>query len=124
MKAARWLGTAAFVIGPFLLGCQSSEEKPRASGKAIEQGEAEAEIRTSLAALSPQDRKLAEEQKFCAVESENRLGVMGTPVKVIVNDQPVFLCCKGCRKKALADPEKTLARVRELKSKSAGAPTR
>jgi hypothetical protein len=124
MQAARWLGTAALVIGPFLFGCQSSEEKPRASGKVMEQEAGEADIRTSLAALTPQDRKLAEEQKFCAVESENRLGSMGTPFTVMVNGQTVFLCCKGCRKKALADREKTLARVRELKSKTAGSSTR
>jgi hypothetical protein len=49
------------------------------------------------------DRKLAEEQKFCAIENDNRLGSMGTPVKVMVKDQPVFLCCKGCQKKALSD---------------------
>jgi hypothetical protein len=116
---------AAFVIALFLVGCKnSSGEKPRASGNAVEQETDEAQIKTNLAALSPEDRKLAEEQKFCAVENENRLGSMGTPFKVMVNDQPVFLCCKGCRKKALAEPEKTLARVKELKSKAAGSPTK
>jgi hypothetical protein len=35
----------------------------------------------------------------------------------MVKDQPVFLCCKGCRRKALADPDKTLAKVAELKAK-------
>jgi hypothetical protein len=28
----------------------------------------------------------------------------------------VFLCCKGCEKKALADPDRTLAKVKELKA--------
>jgi len=42
---------------------------------------------------------------------------MGVPVKVMVKDQPVFLCCKGCQKEALADPDKTLARVKELRAK-------
>ena len=31
----------------------------------------------------------------------------------------VFVCCKGCQKKALADPDKTLAKVEELKAKVA-----
>jgi hypothetical protein len=43
---------------------------------------------------------------------------MGVPVKVMVKGQPVFLCCKTCRKQALADPDKTLARVDELKAKA------
>lgn len=43
---------------------------------------------------------------------------MGTPVKVMVKEQPVFLCCKGCRRKALADPDRTLAKVDELKAKA------
>ena len=47
---------------------------------------------------------------------------VGTPVKVMVKDQPVFLCCKSCRKKALADPDKTLAKVKQLKEKAAGSP--
>jgi hypothetical protein len=37
----------------------------------------------------------------------------------MVKGQPVFLCCDGCADNAQADPEKTLARVRDLKAKSA-----
>jgi hypothetical protein len=77
----------------------------------------EAEIKAALAKLSEKDRKLAEEQKYCPV-SEERLGSMGAPVKIMVKDQPVFLCCKSCEKKALADPDKTLAKVKELKAKA------
>jgi hypothetical protein len=44
---------------------------------------------------------------------------MGKPFKVLVKGQPVFLCCDGCRKKALAEPDETLARVQELKAKAA-----
>ena len=86
-------------------------------------GADEAKIREALARLDPEDRRLAEAQRFCAVETENRLGSMGTPVKIEVKDQPVFLCCKGCRKRALADPDATLARVRELKAKAAEQPS-
>jgi hypothetical protein len=102
--------------------------RPRAGGvhhvgAAVAQGE-DAEIQAALAKLGPEDRKLAEEQKFCAVENDNRLGEMGTPVKVMVRDQPVFLCCKSCKEEALADPDKTLAKVKELKAKAAGAPSK
>lgn len=79
----------------------------------------EAKIKAALEKLDPADRKRAEEQKYCAVETENRLGVMGTPIKVMVKDQPVFLCCEGCEKTALKDPEQTLAKVKELKATNA-----
>ena len=38
-------------------------------------------------------------------------------IKLIVDGQPVFVCCEGCTKRALAAPAKTLAKVRELKGK-------
>jgi len=79
----------------------------------------EAEIKEELSKLSPEDRKLAEAQGYCAIESDNRLGVMGVPYKIMIKDQPVFLCCKGCAKDAQKDPEKTLATVKELKDKVA-----
>jgi hypothetical protein len=74
-------------------------------------------IRESLAKLEDKDRQLAVAQGFCPVMVDNRLGTMGAPVKVMVNDQPVFLCCAGCRRRALADPDKTLAIVKTLKAK-------
>jgi hypothetical protein len=87
------------------------EKSPAASDK-------EAKIEAAIARLPEEERPLAEAQKFCAVEEENRLGVMGTPYKVTIDDQPVFLCCKGCQKAALKDPAKTLAKVKELKEKA------
>ena len=106
MRVARGL----LVLLPLiLLGCGEGTQ-PRPSAK---------EEKGGLSKLSPEDRKLAEEQKYCAVESDNRLGAMDTPYKVIIEGQPVFLCCKNCEKKARAHPEKTLARVKELKEKAA-----
>jgi uncharacterized protein (TIGR03000 family) len=77
------------------------------------------EALANLAKLSPEDRKLAEAQKFCVVENKTLLGAMGVPVKVMVKNQPVFLCCKACEHEAKADPDKTLAKVTELKAKNA-----
>jgi hypothetical protein len=79
----------------------------------------EAEIKANLAKLSPEDRKLALAQKYCAVEDDNRLGEMGVPIKLMVKDQPVFICCKGCKKEAEKDADKILAKVKELKAKAA-----
>jgi hypothetical protein len=76
----------------------------------------EAKIKAALEQLDPADRKLAEEQKYCAVETENRLGKMGKPIKLMIKDQPVFLCCEGCTKTAQKDPDTTLAAVAKLKT--------
>jgi hypothetical protein len=115
MKAHILLGVS---LALFLAGCSDrpAPKGPTADRKA---DDPEAQVKANLARLPPEDRKLAEAQRYCAVESENRLGSMGAPYKVLVNDQPVFLCCKGCRKAALADPERTLAQVKRLKEKSA-----
>jgi hypothetical protein len=81
--------------------------------------EEEAEIKENLAKLSPEDRKLADAQRFCAIDEDHRLGEMGVPYKVMIMEQPVLLCCKGCEKDAKNNPEKTLAKVKELKAKVA-----
>ena len=74
------------------------------------------EQKANFAKLSDEDRPLAEAQGYCVVTSEP-LGSMGPPIKLVVNEQPVFVCCKGCEKKAKSNPDKTLAKVEELKAK-------
>ena len=39
----------------------------------------DAGVATAMAKLSPEDRKEAEAQKYCAAMADNRLGSMGTP---------------------------------------------
>jgi hypothetical protein len=39
------------------------------------------------------------------------LGSMGEPVAVTVGGRAVYVCCRGCAKRAEADPTKTLAAV-------------
>jgi hypothetical protein len=132
MKTFRWLGLV--LLGtPFLLaGClYSTNDKPLPVGsgqeaspaQAAQEGDSEAEIQNNLANLGPEDQKLALAQKYCVI-SEGRLGSMGAPIKITVKDQPVFLCCGGCKKRALADPDKTLARVEELKSRARAESTK
>lgn len=81
------------------------------------------EVEANLAKLGPEDRKLAEAQRFCPIQEGNPLGSMGTPVKIMVKGQPVFLCCDGCVKKAQSNPDQTLNKVRELKAGKSAAPT-
>ncbi len=80
----------------------------------------EAKVKAALSRLSTEeDRLLAERQYWCPVMKSSRLGLMGTPVRVIVEEHPVFLCCEGCRKGAFANPKETLAKVEKLKKTKA-----
>jgi len=118
------------LIAALAFGCQrSGTDHPRSQPANIKAAtetakvqDDDADIQTNLAKLPAEDRKLAEGQVFCAVESENRLGSMGTPVKILLEDSPVFLCCRGCVKKAQRDPRGTLAKVKELKAMSHTTP--
>ncbi len=113
---------------PVFLCCKDCESKARADEegtlKKVEElkkktfvSDLEAEIKAALDELSPEDRKLAEAQGYCAVELENRLGEMGKPYQLTIKGQRVFLCCKGCAEDALANPDRTLAAVEKHKAK-------
>ena len=95
---------------------QAPDAAPQATDKAAEK---EAKVKAERAKLSEADRALVEAQEWC-VATDHRLGEMGSPVKVMVKDKPVFLCCDGCEAEALANPDKTLAKVEELKAKKKG----
>ncbi|HYW79678.1 MAG TPA: efflux RND transporter periplasmic adaptor subunit [Thermoguttaceae bacterium] len=69
-----------------------------------------AKLLAALSKLSADDRALAEKQRICPV-TELPLGSMGTPIKVDVNGQPVFICCEGCRTRLLGAPAKYLAKL-------------
>src|SRR5205823_5418902 len=92
-----------------LAGCGPGTTGQSPPSKGSASSDDESKIKAALAELSPEDRKLAEQQKVCAVHPENRLGSMGKPDKVMVKDEPVFLCCDGCRKKVDSDPDTYLA---------------
>jgi uncharacterized protein (TIGR03000 family) len=79
-----------------------------------------AKIQVNLARLGDEDRKLALGQKFCAVQQGIRLGSMGTPAKITVKGQPVFLCCGACAKTAESNPDKTLEKVKSILARSKG----
>lgn len=92
---------------------------PATAGSAVTADEVGAE----RAKLPPEDRALVDAQEWCVVSNDERLGAMGPPLKLDIKGQPVFVCCKGCKRKAEADPDKTLAKLAELKlKKAAGEP--
>ncbi|MCI0459290.1 MAG: mucoidy inhibitor MuiA family protein [Gemmataceae bacterium] len=76
-------------------------------------------IQAAMAKLSPEDRRLAEAQLFCAIDQGSLLGSMGPVLKVMVKGQPVFLCCRGCEAEARAHPDETLAQFRKLMARRA-----
>jgi hypothetical protein len=77
-------------------------------------------IREFLAKLSPALQKIAAEQQFCPI-TRNRLGAMGTPVAVELKGQTILLCCEGCEDRARDNPQRTLDRLKELKSRARSA---
>ena len=130
MKTQAKLGMSIIAASLAVLGCNEGArpvaQSTRPTGVAKQSpaepartAEEEAEIKENLAQLSPEDRKVADAQRFCAIDDDHRLGEMGVPYKVMIMEQPVFLCCKGCEKDAKNHPEKTLAKVKELKAKVA-----
>jgi hypothetical protein len=76
----------------------------------------DAKITAALNGLSAGDRELAERQYFCPILKTSRIGSMGPPVKLMLAGETVFLCCAGCKSKAMSEPEKTATRVKELRS--------
>jgi len=107
------------------LCCEGCEKAARADEAKTAAAAAELNIAGNLAALSPEDRALAQAQKFCAVTTDSRLGSMGPPEKYIIKgkdgDHPVFVCCGGCIREIKKDEAKTLRDVEELKKKNAEA---
>lgn len=129
----KWTVAVAF-LGIIVAGCQSesapmstasSPKDVASSGDDHGSDDSEAsDVKSAMANLSNEDRSVAESQKFCAVMETNLLGSMGTPLKLVVNGEPVFVCCAGCKSKAMKNPEETLARVAKLKADNAATATK
>jgi multidrug efflux pump subunit AcrA (membrane-fusion protein) len=99
---------------------KSGAGQPAASEEStVGEGSRAERVRANLARLSAEDRRLAEAQRFCAVQTDKRLGAMGVPVKVIIHGLPVFLCCASCKDDALEKPDETLAEAEKLKARTA-----
>jgi len=90
-----------------------------ASAWAVDTPDPEAEIKAALAKMTEADRSSALAQRWCAVEQGSRLGSMGTPVKVVLDGKPVFLCCAGCQKRAVVNSKATIKTAEALKKVNA-----
>ena len=105
----------ALAIGMFACGLRGV---PTSAHDGVDH-DVEKKIAEALAGLSSEDQKLVIAQRFCPVMTHSRLGGMGTPVKVMIEGEPVFLCCKGCVKNAIKGGKETLKTARKLKDVSA-----
>ncbi|MDB5347360.1 MAG: hypothetical protein JWP89_5737 [Schlesneria sp.] len=111
-KATLFAGVAA-LAGLFSTASFSQDkEKPTSTPT-------EAKMEAALSKLPKADRTLADAQRYCPIMNSTRMGAMGTPVKIVIDGKPVFLCCAGCKESALADGKETLAAVEKLKKATA-----
>ena len=114
------MGTPVKVMAegkPVFVCCESCVEDAVKGGKdTLIKAKELTEASAALAKLPAEDRAAAEAQKYCAVQNKSLLGSMGAPVKLDLDGTQVLLCCKGCTRKAQANPEATLAKVEELKN--------
>jgi membrane fusion protein, copper/silver efflux system len=99
-------GDRVVTAGAFLL---DAETRLNPSLAASYFGAASRPTRTPPPSTS-EDEKLIAKQKLCPVTDEP-LGSMGAPVKLIVDGRPVFICCKGCERELRGDPKKYLTKV-------------
>ncbi len=101
--------------------CKGCVEDAKEDGQAtLKMAKKLTKASANIAKLGPSDRAAAEAQKYCAVQTDSMLGIMGPPVKVRVNGKTAFLCCGGCRAKAQSNPQATLANVEKLKKAEKG----
>jgi YHS domain-containing protein len=69
-----------------------------------------ARLQVTLAAFGPGDQAGVTRQQVCPVTGA-KLGSMGTPVKVLIGGQPLYLCCKGCLGKVQSAPDAYLRKA-------------
>lgn len=71
------------------------------------------QVREGVFASTLADAAAIAAQKTCPVMDEP-LGGMGVPGKVDVQGKAVYICCAGCAKKLVAEPEEYLAKLKKM----------
>lgn len=118
MKTLQIATLALVVAGGGLLAADVRADEPQSHAATHDHAamqKSEAKIAEALQSLSTEDQKLATAQRFCPVMTYDRLGSMGTPIKMMVNGKPVFLCCESCQEKAAENSARTLKTAEKLK---------
>jgi anti-sigma factor RsiW len=112
---------AASVLGGILVFRTGGQKKPDNEGGGVPVVEVPPDdahqkdaVARNLALLSPEDRRLVEVQRVCTCGAP--LGATGQPLKVVLLNEPVFLCCEECEQWAKAHPKETVAKLHELEA--------
>ena len=99
------LGLAGSSVAAGGESAPGKDARPQNNAPAVVSGDA-----SPSAQAQPTDKELIQQQKTCPV-SDQPLGSMGKPVKLVYKGRIVFLCCAGCKKTFLADPDKYLKKL-------------
>jgi len=135
MTTSRFLLSSLFVVlAIVIVGCNrqpANDQNPSAlatsplkaesadshAPKGTTAGEASPDVSSGLAELSVEDRELAAKQRICPVSGE-LLGAMGKPFKTTIKGKTVFLCCQGCEDDLKKNPDKYLAKLKDVEEKN------
>ena len=67
-------------------------------------------VAVTVAPLTRADRPHIAAQKTCPVMN-TKLGDHGKPIKLLVGNRPLYVCCKGCINKVKKNPDRYLAKL-------------
>ncbi len=79
------------------------------------------EFLANIAQLNAEDQSLSKLQVLCPI-TEEPLGSMGVPLKIIVDGEPVMICCEGCTDMAQRNAADTLEKVSRWKAQNVKQP--
>jgi hypothetical protein len=106
---------ASWTILAVLCGCANEPAPSKMSTTTTAPATPEA---VPASKLTAEQKAEAEAQKVCPVTGED-LKSMGGPYLVHVKDKDVFICCEGCLKPLVADPDKYIAKLQDGAAKEA-----
>jgi hypothetical protein len=85
---------------------KSAEQKTAAASDA----KPKEKPKVTVVPVGKEDEAAIKAQATCPVSGE-KLGSMGDPIKVLIGDKSLYLCCSGCLSKVESDPELYLGKV-------------
>jgi len=119
MNTNRWFAVATLVSTTLVSGAglkkTYADDSPKHGDSRIIEKSAEEKIKAAIARMPEADRASAAAQRYCPMMGTVRLGAMGVPVKLLINDKQVFVCCKGCQEEAVEHGKETLSKAEKLK---------
>lgn len=117
MKTMRSMTITAALLAVIALsaaafsGCATEEvAEPSQPAETAVQTDVPPEVAAELAKLPEADRRLAAQQRICPV-TEELLGSMGVPKKIVVEGREIFICCASCEDELRSKPEEYFSKI-------------